>query len=180
VQSTPAANSALVAGSTPAAQSTLPAQTTAAVKSGDTQAEVGDGSRLTLEEQSLRELVLEYLRTVSGDDDSAQERFFAWRVNFFGKGLLPISGVRASMDRYRQQWPVRDWKPEGEPEFPKKLHSTHPELYEVLQPFAWRVANGSQRKMGRATLYVRIRRDDKGLLHIIHLELRHPSGDNSR
>jgi hypothetical protein len=186
VESTPAANSAPsaetrpLAGSTPAAESTPRAQSTGAVKSGERAAEVGDGFKPSSEEQSLKELVLDYLRTVASDDDSAQERFFAWRVNFYGKGLLPISGVRASMDRYRQEWPVRDWEPEGEPEFPGVLHPTHPELYEVLQPFSWTVANGSRRKTGRATLYVRIRRDDKGLLHIIHLELRHPGENNSR
>ena len=149
-----------------------------AVQSGEKVAEVSDASKPSTEEESLKELVLEYLRAVASDDDSAQERLFGWRVNFFGKGILPISGVRASMDRYRQEWPVRDWQPEGEPEFPGVLHSTHPELYEVLQPFSWTVANGSRRKAGKATLYVRIRRDEKGLLHIIHLELRHP-GENS-
>jgi hypothetical protein len=114
------------------------------------------------------------MRTVAGDDDSTQERFFAWRVNFYEKGLLSLPDVRASMERYRQEWPVRNWEPRGQPEFPKTLHSTHPELYEVLQPFAWKVANGLQRKKGSATLYVRIRKDDKGQFHIIRLELRHP------
>ena len=192
VGSTPAAESTPFPGATPsadarpsvqappAAQSTPAAESTEAVKSGEREAEVGGASKPSLEEQSLKELVLDYLRSVAGDDDFAQERLFAWRVNFYGKGLLPISGVRASMDRYRQEWPVRDWEPEGEPEFPGVLHSIHPELYEVLQPFSWTVANGSRRKIGRATLYVRIRRDEKGLLHIIHLELRHPGESSSR
>ena len=119
------------------------------------------------------------MRTVASNDDSAQERFFGRRVNFFGKGVLSISMVRASMERYRQEWPVRDWEPQGEPEFPKDLHAIHPELYEVLQPFAWTVANGPQRKKGTAVLYVRIRRDDQGQLHIIHLELRHRGENDS-
>ena len=186
VESTPPTNSAPSAetrpstGTTPAAESTPGAQSTEAVKPGERAAEAEDGFKPSLEEQSLKELVLDYLRTVASDDDSAQERFFARRVNFYGKGLLPISGVRASMDRYRQEWPVRNWEPEGEPEFPEVLHSTHPELYEVLQPFSWTVANGSRRKTGRETLYVRIRRDEKGLLQIIHLELRHPGENSSR
>jgi hypothetical protein len=184
VESTPAANSAPSAdarpwgGSTPAGQSTPPAEAAAAVKSGEEEAEVGDAFKPSLEEQSLKELVLDYLKTVAGDDETAQERLFGWRVNFYGKGVLAISGVRASMDRYRQEWPVRDWEPEGDPEFPGDLHSIHPELYEVLQPFSWRIANGSRHKTGRATLYVRIRRDEQGSLHIIHLELRQP-GENS-
>jgi hypothetical protein len=184
VESTAAANSAPsadarpLAGSTPAGQSTPPAESTAAVKSSEKETAVGDAFKPSLEEQSLKELVLNYLKTVAGDDDIAQERLFGWRVNFYEKGVLAISGVRASMDRYRQEWPVRDWEPEGEPEFPGDLHAIHPELYEVVQPFSWRVANGSRRKTGRATLYVRIRRDEKGSLHIIHLELRQP-GENS-
>jgi hypothetical protein len=164
-----------------AAQSTPPAELTAAVKSGEkSEAEVDDGSKPSSEGQSLKELVLDYLRTVAGDDNFAQEHLFGWRVNFYGKGLLPIAGVRASMDRYREEWPVRDWEPEGEPEFPGDLHAIHPELFEVLQPFSWKVANGSRRKTGRATLYVRIRRDEKGSFHIIHLELRHPDENSAR
>jgi hypothetical protein len=139
----------------------------------------GDGSRSDLEEQSLKEFVLAYMRAVASDDDSAQERFFARRVNFFGKGVLSISMLRASMERYRQEWPVRDWEPQGEPEFPKDLHANHPELYEVLQPFVWTVANGSEHKKGSAVLYVRIRKDDQGQLHIIHLQLRHRGEDDS-
>jgi hypothetical protein len=135
--------------------------------------QAGTTFRPSSEKQSLKELVMEYMRTVASDDDSAQERFFARRVNFYGKGFLSLLGVRESMERYRQEWPVRNWKPRGEPEFPKALHSAHRELYEVLQPFAWAVANGSQRKNGSATLYVRIRKDDQGQFHIIHLELRH-------
>jgi hypothetical protein len=119
------------------------------------------------------------MQTVASDDDSAHERFFGRRVNFFGKGVLSISKVRASMERYRREWPVRDWEPQGEPEFPKDLHAMHPELYEVLQPFVWTVANGSQRKKGTAVLYVRIRRDDQGQLHIIHLELRQRGENDS-
>jgi hypothetical protein len=136
--------------------------------------QVANGAGASSEEQTLKGLVSDYLRTVASDDDSLQERFFSWRVNFYGKGLLSLSQVRSSMDSYRRQWPVRNWEPTGEPEFPKILHAAHPELYEVIQPFDWSVANGSQRKKGSALLYVRIRKDDKGQLHIIHLEQRHP------
>jgi hypothetical protein len=135
---------------------------------------VANGAGASSEEQTLKGLVWDYLHTVASDDNSLQERFFSWRVNFYGKGLLSLSQVRSSMDSYRRQWPVRNWEPTGEPEFPKILHAAHPELYEVIQPFDWSVANGSQRKKGSALLYVRIRKDDKGQLHIIHLEQRHP------
>jgi hypothetical protein len=124
------------------------------------------------EERALKELVLEYIRTVSSNDVSTQERFFGQRVNFYGEGVLSLPMVQASMERYRRQWPIRKWEPRGEPEFPKILHSTNPKLYEVLQPLAWTVANGSQHKQGSTTLYLRIRKNEKGEFRIIHVEKR--------
>jgi hypothetical protein len=165
---TESAQSTLSGGATPSTQSTGSAGLT------DTKAQDANHLSAPSEEQSLKDLVRDYIRAVGSDDDSNQERFFASRVNFYGKGLLSRSGVRASLEHYRQEWPVRKWEPRGEPEFPKSLHGNHPELYEVLQPFAWTVANGSQRKRGSATLYVRIRKDDNGELRIIHVEQRHP------
>jgi len=126
------------------------------------------------DEQSLRQLVLDYLRTAASDDESAQETFFSTRVNFYGRGILSLPQIRASMKRYRQQLPVRSWQSQGEPEFPNDLHTDHPELYEVLQPFVWTVANGSEHKTGTATLYLRIRKDNQGNFRIIHLEQRQP------
>jgi TIR domain len=149
---------------------TSSAQATPSVEPQD--AQVQNSSRPASEEEVLKKLVLDYMQTVASDDSSAQERFFSWRVNFYGKGILSLPEARASMARYRQEWPTRNWIPRGEPEYPKVLHSVHPELYEVLQPFDWMVANGSRQKNGSATLYVRIRKDDKGQFHIIHLEQR--------
>jgi hypothetical protein len=126
------------------------------------------------EEQSLKELVLEYLRTVATDNDSTQERLFAGRVNFYGEGVLSFPEIGTSMERYRREWPIRNWEPKGEPEFPNTLHASDPDLYEVLQPFDWTVANGSKHKQGSATLYVRIRKAENGAFHIFHLEQRHP------
>ena len=133
-----------------------------------------ESTSLEAEEHSLRELVLDYIRTVSSDDISTQERFFARRVNFYGKGVLSLPMIQASMESYRREWPIRNWEPRGEPEFPKSLHSTDPELYEVLQPLAWTVSNGSRHKQGNATLYVRIRKNDKGEFRIIQVEQRDP------
>jgi TIR domain len=125
------------------------------------------------EEQSLRELVLEYLRTMATNDNSTQERLLAGRVNFYGKGVLSFSEIEASMERYCRQWPVRKWEPKGEPEFPNTLHSSDPDQYEVLQPFDWTVVNGSKQKKGSAILYLRIRKAENGAFHIFHLEQRH-------
>jgi hypothetical protein len=143
---------------------------TPAVDSQEAQAQ--NSSTPASEEEFLKNLVRDYMQTVASDDASAQERFFSWRVNFYGKGLLSLPEARVSMARYQQEWPIRIWTPRGEPEYPKVLHSTHPELYEVLQPFDWTVANGAHHKNGSATLYVRVRKDDKGQFHIIHLEQR--------
>jgi hypothetical protein len=140
------------------------------VESTPLEAQSGRSLKASSEKQSLKELVLEYLLTVATNDSSTQERLLAGRVNFFGKGVLSFSEIEAFMERYRQEWPIRKWEPKGEPEFPNTLHSSDPNLYEMLQPFEWTIANGSKHKHGRATLYVRIRKAANGAFHIFHLE----------
>jgi hypothetical protein len=130
----------------------------------------GRSLKASSEKQSLKELVLEYLLTVATNDGPTQERLFAGRVNFYGKGVLSFPEIEALMERYRQEWPIQKWEPKGEPEFPNTLHSSNPNLYEMLQPFEWTIANGSKHKHGRATLYVRIRKSANGAFHIFHLE----------
>jgi hypothetical protein len=124
------------------------------------------------EESALKEFVLQYIRAVARDDVSDQERFFAPRVNFFGEGRLSLPEVRASMERYRREWPIRKWEPSGAPEFPKSLHSANPDLYEVLQPLTWTVSNDSEHKRGSGTLYVRISKNDQGEFQIVQVEQR--------
>ena len=137
------------------------------------QAERGGSLKATPEEQSVRELVLEYLRTMAANDGSTQERLLAGRVNFYGKGVLSFPEIEESMERYRRQWPIRKWEPKGEPEFANTLHSSDPDQYEVLQPFDWTVSNGTKQKTGSAILYLRIRKAENGAFHIFHLEQRH-------
>jgi hypothetical protein len=143
-----------------------------AVESTPQEDQTSASFKASAEERALKELVLDYIRTVSSNDVSTQERFFAQRVNFYGEGVLSLPMVQASMERYCRQWPIRKWEPRGEPEFPKILHSTNPKLYEVLQPLTWTVANGSEHKQGSTTLYVRIRKNEKGVFRIIHVEKR--------
>src|SRR5262249_32816597 len=45
-----------------------------------------ESTPLEAEEHFLKEFVLDYIRTVSSDDVSTQERFFAERVNFYREG----------------------------------------------------------------------------------------------
>ena len=137
------------------------------------QAESGGSLKGSPEEQSLKELVLEYLRTMATNDSSTLERLLAGRVDFYGKGVLSFPEIKESMERYRRQWPIRKWESKGEPEFPNTLHSADPDQYEVLQPFNWTVANGIKQKKGSAILYLRIRKAENGAFHIFHLEQRH-------
>jgi hypothetical protein len=138
------------------------------------EAQADSSSKASGEERSLKQFVQEYIQTVASDDISAQEHFFAHRVNFYGEGVLSLLGVQASMERYHREWPIRKWEPSGEPEFSKTLHSTNPHLYEVLQPLTWTVSNGLQHKQGKATLYVRIWKNDKGEFHIVQVQQRNP------
>ena len=128
--------------------------------------------KASAEERSLKEFVLEYIRTVASNDASMLTRFFEPRVNYYGERLLSRPRIQASMERYQRDWPIRNWEPRGEPEFPKILHSTNPKLYEVLQPVTWTVSNGLQHKQGSTTLYFRIWKNDKAELHIVHIEQR--------
>ena len=125
----------------------------------------------SVEEQSLKEFVREYIQTMSSDDISSQDRFFEHRVSYYGEGVLALPRVHASIERYHQEWPIRNWEPQGEPEFPKILHSANPKLYEVLQPFTWTLSNGPRRAEGRATLYFKLWKNDKGEYHIVHVHV---------
>ena len=130
--------------------------------------------KASADEESLKEFVLEYIRTVASNDISTQDRFFQHRVSYYDEGVLPLPGVHASIDRYNRKWPIRNWEPQGEPEFPKVLHSVNPKLYEVLQPFTWTLSNGTLHAQGGATLYVKVWKNDKGEFHIVHVEQRNP------
>jgi hypothetical protein len=99
-------------------------------------------------------------------------------VNYYGEGMLALPGVHASIDRYHREWPIRNWEPQGEPEFPKLLHSVNPKLYEVLQPFTWTLSNGPLHAQGGATLYVKVWKNDKGEFHIVHVEQRNPGSQS--
>jgi hypothetical protein len=131
-----------------------------------------------VDEQSLKEFILGYIRTVASNDISTQDRFFEHRVNYYGQGVLALPRVHASIDRYHREWPIRNREPQGEPEFPKLLHSVNPKLYEVLQPFTWTLSNGPLHAQGGAPLYVKVWRNDKGEFHIVHVEQRNPGSQS--
>jgi len=118
---------------------------------------------------AVKRFVLEYIRTVTNDDVSTQERFFAQRVNFYGEGVLPLQGIRAANERYRREWPNRDWQPQGEPNI---LHSANSNEYEVLQPITWKVSNGPKHAQGNAKLNLRVRKNTEGNFHIVWAQYR--------
>src|SRR5260221_14753882 len=66
------------------------------------------------EEQRVKEFVLGYLRTVASNDTSMQRRYFGEHVNFYGRGVLNLSNIKASTQRYHDEWPIRQWAPRGE------------------------------------------------------------------
>jgi hypothetical protein len=134
--------------------------------------------KASVDEQSLKEFVLEYIRTVASNDIKTQDRFFEHRVNYYGEGVVALQRVHASINRYHRKWPIRNWEPQGEPEFPKVLHSVNPKLYEVLQPFTWTLSNGPLHTQGGATLYVKVWKNDKGEFHIVHVEQRNPASQS--
>ena len=153
----------------------------ASMQSAPPEAQTNRSVQTSVEEPSLKEFVLEYIRTAASDDVATQERFFEHNVNYYGEGVISLQRVKASLEHYHREWPIRNWEPQGEPEFPKTLHSSNPKLYEVLQPFTWTISNGLRHEQGSATLYVRIWKNDKSEFHIVHVEQRnsHPQSQNN-
>jgi len=45
-------------------------------------------------------------------------------------------------------------------------------MYEILQPFAWTVSDGSRHDQGSGTLFLRVWKNTKGEFHIVHIEQR--------
>jgi hypothetical protein len=115
-------------------------------------------------EESLKEFVLGYLRTVASNDTSVQRRYFADRVRFYGRGVLDPSNVEASTEEYHREWPIREWTPRGDARIARRRHG---DRFVVYQPFAWVVSDGSRHAQGNATLYLLIRRDSQGDLKIV-------------
>ena len=140
----------------------------ASVKPQLARAQADKSANAAVDEAAVKQFVLEYIRTVTNDDVSVQERFFAQRVNFYGQ-VLPLQRIQAFNERYRREWPNRDWQPQGEPEV---LHSANSKQYEVLQPFTWKVSNGAQHAEGSAKLHLQIRKNAKGEFQIVKVEHR--------
>jgi hypothetical protein len=128
-------------------------------------------SKASSDEQLIKKFVLDYLQTVSSDDISTQESFFAHNVTYYDQGLISLSRVQEALESYDREWPTRDWKPQGEPEI---RASANRRMYEVLQPFTWTLSNGPRHEQGSATLYVKLRKNDKGEFHIVHVERFYP------
>jgi peptidoglycan hydrolase CwlO-like protein len=116
--------------------------------------------------KSLKEFVLGYLRTVASNDTSVQRRYFADRVNFYGRGVLDSSNVAASTEEYHREWPIREWTPRGEARIARLRHS---DRFVVHQPFRWSVSDGSRHAQGDSTLYLLIHRDSQGELRIVNV-----------
>jgi hypothetical protein len=64
------------------------------VDSTPPEAQTDKNVKASVEEPSLKDFVLEYILTVASDDVSAQERFFADRVNFYGEEDLSLPKIQ--------------------------------------------------------------------------------------
>jgi hypothetical protein len=121
------------------------------------------------EEQQLKAFVIDYLQTIASDDVSTQKRFFAQRVAYFDRGVIPLRRIQAAKESYDRAWPNRDWKPQGEAE----IHGPNGRnLYEIVQSYTWTASDGSQHDQGSGTLFMRVYKTAKGKFHIVHIERR--------
>jgi hypothetical protein len=115
---------------------------------------------------SVKQFVLGYIKSVASDETSLQRPYFGERVNYYGEGVIGSPHIEASLERYRTQWPVRNWEPRGEA---KVERMKDPNLFAVLQPFNWAVSDGSNQSHGNATLYARVRKTSEGKFQIEYL-----------
>jgi len=133
-----------------------------------------DQTALTDDKALVKQFVLGYIKSVANDDTSLQRPYFGEQVNYYGEGVIGSPNIEASLERYRTQWPVRDWQPRGEA---KVARVNGPNLFAVLQPFNWAVSDGSNQSHGNATLYARVRKTAQGKFQIEYL--RQLTGDHT-
>lgn len=148
-----------------------PAKESEAVNSAKPQS---DQTALTDDKALVKQFVLGYIKSVASDDTSLQRPYFGEQVNYYGEGVIGSPNIEASLERYRTQWPVRDWQPRGEA---KVARVNGPNLFAVLQPFNWAVSDGSNQSHGNATLYARVRKTAQGKFQIEYL--RQLTGDHT-
>jgi AAA ATPase domain len=149
----------------PASPTPLPS-TNASGTSAPSESQSSQNSDASGNEESLKEFVLGYLRTVASNDTSVQRGYFADRVSFYGRGVLDTSSLEASTEEYHREWPIREWAPRGEASIRRSRHRGR---FVVYQPFRWTVSDGSRHAQGDATLYLLIRRDSQGEFRIVNV-----------
>lgn len=118
-----------------------------------------EGDTVAADQSRLRSLMRDYLRSVEDNDVGQMDRLFADQVNFYGQGSLGRAQLQDSNQRYQQQWPVRKWTPDGSP---KIFGPTGSNMYQILQPFHWRISNGYETRKGDATLQLLVEKDAGG------------------
>jgi hypothetical protein len=114
----------------------------------------------------VKQFILEYIKSVASDDVSLQRPYFGEQVNYYGEGVIGSPKIEASLKSYHTQWPVRNWEPRGEA---KVARLKDPNLFAVLQPFNWSLADGPNQSQGNATLYARVRKTSPGKFQIEYL-----------
>jgi biotin operon repressor len=133
---------------------------------GPSQPGDNQGANPATDEDSLKDFALAYLRTVARNDVSTQKQFFADRVSFYGRGVLSQEKVQSATQQYHDEWPHREWAPNGEAKVAK---SKKADVYLIHQPFIWTVSDGSRTAQGSSTLYLRIRKTSQGEFQIVKI-----------
>lgn len=119
------------------------------------------------EEGALKNFVLGYLNSVSDQDPAVQAHFFSSDgVSISGRGNLSLPQARRMIEQYREQWPVREWKPNGDLKIVKSSVSGS---YLLVQPFSWSTSNGPHVEHGSGLLYIRVHADPDGGFKIVKL-----------
>lgn len=119
---------------------------------------VGDGAKMALSPERLRDYVAAFVLAGLDPHVGAELEFFADRVRYYNDGIVSRDKIRGDLVRYDTQWPQRRFwlagKVEVAPQPDSRLRVTFPLRFELQ--------NGRKHASGRVrkTLLLEVRGDD--------------------
>jgi hypothetical protein len=110
--------------------------------------------------------VQDYMNSVTANEPSAQRRFLADRVNFYGHASQGGNQVESLIRDYQRQWPNRKWIAVGRP---RLIRSGDRNRFQIVQPFQWSVSRADRSAHGEGSLSIQVRRSRQGELQIVSI-----------
>lgn len=118
----------------------------------------GEAEHLVLSPERLRDYVAAFVLAGIDPTVGAELEFFADRVRYYNRGVIPKEAIRRDLERYNQRWPQRTFRLAGELEVEPQPNSQ----IEVTFPLRYELGNGPRRASGRVrkTITLEVTGDD--------------------